>query len=209
MAPSIFFIEGNIGIGKSSALNVVKQLKPMWEVEDEPLANWAHVDGDNILQLFYTDPKKHAFRFQLHVLDTFAAQLEQLRHVDTVHLIGRSPLSTTAVFTRAAYEQDSLTPQQYNYLTDKCHDMEQRLPKGVHIYLRGSPELAYERMAIRRRKEEEGVSVGYLRLLHLLHERTFVENSKTIIVDDFAGKQTIEETGRIIVNRIEASLSAK
>merc|ERR1719315_121613 len=58
------------------------------------------------------------------------------------------------------------------------------------IYLRTSPEVAYQRLKARSRSEEKIVSIDYLRDLHDLHESWLVQDqvhrkggAKVIIID--------------------------
>ena len=203
MTPSIFFVEGNIGVGKSSAMAEVERMRPMWTVNDEPLGNWRDAGGENLLDLYYKDPRKNAFRFQLHILDSFVSQLAGLP--DGVHLIGRSPVSATMVFARAALEMGNIEPTHFTYLEDKLADIMYSFPASVHVYLRGSPELAFERTGMRNRQEEKSVTVGYLKMLHWLHERTF-RGESTAIIDDYEGRRTIQEQAHSIVGAVESRL---
>jgi Deoxynucleoside kinase len=78
-----FCIEGNIGAGKSTWLQMAKQgyenladyrsdIHEMVEVVPEPVEEWQNVSGKdiNLLELFYKDAKRYAFAFQQYVLVT-------------------------------------------------------------------------------------------------------------------------------------------
>ena len=60
---------GNIGCGKSSVLNKIKGYQDM-AVRDEPMDKWENIGGQNLLKMYYDDPKKWAFVFQTQVLLT-------------------------------------------------------------------------------------------------------------------------------------------
>ena len=60
---------GNIGCGKSSVLNKIKGYRDM-AVRDEPMDKWENTGGQNLLKMYYDDPKKWAFIFQTQVLLT-------------------------------------------------------------------------------------------------------------------------------------------
>ena len=60
---------GNIGCGKSSILKKLKHHKSL-TVGDEPMEIWENCNGENLLKMYYDDPKKWAFLFQTKVLLT-------------------------------------------------------------------------------------------------------------------------------------------
>jgi hypothetical protein len=71
-----FCVEGNIGAGKSTYLDMVKMtndvasIHEMIEVVQEPVDMWQDLSGENLLELFYKDPERYAFTFQQYVLIT-------------------------------------------------------------------------------------------------------------------------------------------
>ena len=62
-------ILGNIGCGKSSVLKKMKGYRDM-AVRDEPMDKWENIGGQNLLKMYYDEPKKWAFVFQTQVLLT-------------------------------------------------------------------------------------------------------------------------------------------
>lgn len=68
-----FLIEGNIGAGKSTFVDQLKQLGlPGVNVIQEPVDVWMNYNGHNFLQHFYEDQSKWTFAFQTLVLNTAA-----------------------------------------------------------------------------------------------------------------------------------------
>ena len=54
-------VDSNIGGGKSTLLELLskrKELKPYIELLLEPVERWQNINGQNLLHLFYNDPKK-------------------------------------------------------------------------------------------------------------------------------------------------------
>lgn len=66
-APIVLSLEGSIGSGKSTFLQILKEkLGDDLEIFAEPVEEWKNVGegGDNLLNLFYEDPKRWAYTFQ-------------------------------------------------------------------------------------------------------------------------------------------------
>jgi ABC-type cobalamin/Fe3+-siderophores transport system ATPase subunit len=75
-----FCVEGNIGAGKTTWLDMVRSdtgaEHELIEVVPEPVHQWQKSpQGHNMLDLFYKDPKKYAFAFQQFVLVTRMQQV--------------------------------------------------------------------------------------------------------------------------------------
>ena len=67
-----YIIEGNIGSGKTTLINILKNFNN-FEVIEEPVNLWLNLKGDdnkNILQEFYDDPERYAYIFQTMVFKT-------------------------------------------------------------------------------------------------------------------------------------------
>ena len=47
MNPIIISIEGNIGAGKSTMINHIKNLHPEWNIIDEPVDSWLGMKDEN------------------------------------------------------------------------------------------------------------------------------------------------------------------
>ena len=63
-------LEGNIGAGKSTMLNIMQKQLGL-SVINEPTNKWQHVgQTDNILDLFYKDTKRWAYTFQSYAFLT-------------------------------------------------------------------------------------------------------------------------------------------
>ena len=66
---AIYSIEGNIGSGKSTFLNLLKVHVPQINVIPEPVAEWQKVSQKyNLLDEYYKDPNRWAFTFQINAI---------------------------------------------------------------------------------------------------------------------------------------------
>jgi deoxyadenosine/deoxycytidine kinase len=74
----ILSIEGNIGSGKSSVVEMMNNRKMNCisgeytvSTYPEPVKMWKNYYGHNLLELQYKNPLANSLRFQLHAMDTF------------------------------------------------------------------------------------------------------------------------------------------
>ena len=66
----IFSIEGNIGSGKSTIIERLKERYPQFIYLPEPVDEWNKIkdnSGVTILEKFYNDKKRYSFSFQMMV----------------------------------------------------------------------------------------------------------------------------------------------
>ena len=64
----IVSIEGNIGSGKSTLIDILKKSNLNYVFIPEPVSLWNEIkdhDGTTILERYYQDPKSYAFSFQM------------------------------------------------------------------------------------------------------------------------------------------------
>lgn len=175
-----FCVEGNISVGKTTFLqriaNETLELRDLVEVVPEPISKWQDVGPDhfNILDAFYAEPQRYAYTFQNYVFVTRVMQeRESAGGVKPLRLMERSVFSDRMVFVRAVHEANWMNEMEIS-IYDSWFDpvvscLPGLIPDGF-IYLRASPDTCHKRMKLRRRAEEGGVSLDYLRGLHEKHE---------------------------------------
>jgi deoxyadenosine/deoxycytidine kinase len=157
-------VAGNIGVGKSSLTRLIaEQLgwQPFFEAVDE---NPYLVD-------FYQDMERWSFHSQVFFL---ARRLQHHRRLldHSGHVIqDRSIYEDAEVFAENLYRQQKLSERDY-----RCY---QSLYKGICdflpppdllVYLRASVGVLAERIAMRGRDYERGISIAYLAELNILYE---------------------------------------
>ncbi|XP_043707152.1 uncharacterized protein LOC122656617 [Telopea speciosissima] len=175
-----FCVEGNISVGKTTFLqriaNETLELRDLVEIVPEPISKWQDVGPDhfNILDAFYAEPQRYAYTFQNYVFVTRVMQeKESAGGVKPLRLMERSIFSDRMVFVRAVHEANWMSEMEIN-IYDSWFDpvvscLPGLIPDGF-IYLRASPDTCHKRMLVRKRAEESGVSLDYLRDLHEKHE---------------------------------------
>ncbi|KAG6526096.1 uncharacterized protein LOC122047361 [Zingiber officinale] len=175
-----FCVEGNISVGKTTFLqriaNETIELRDLVEIVPEPIAKWQDVGPDhfNILDAFYAEPQRYAYTFQNYVFVTRVMQeRESASGIKPLRLMERSVFSDRMVFVRAVYEAKWMNEMEISIYDSWFDPVVSSLPGLIpdgFIYLRASPDTCHKRMMLRKREEEGGVSLDYLRDLHEKHE---------------------------------------
>ncbi|KAK6116696.1 hypothetical protein DH2020_049578 [Rehmannia glutinosa] len=173
-------VEGNISVGKTTFLqriaNETLELRDLVEVVPEPIDKWQNVGPDhfNILDAFYAEPERYAYTFQNYVFVTRVMQeKESSGGVKPLRLMERSVFSDRMVFVRAVHEAKWMNEMEISIYDSWFDPVVSSLPGLIpdgFIYLRASPDTCHKRMMLRKRAEEGGVSLDYLRDLHEKHE---------------------------------------
>ncbi|KAL5729345.1 hypothetical protein ACHQM5_002315 [Ranunculus cassubicifolius] len=175
-----FCVEGNISVGKTTFLqriaNETLELRDLVEVVPEPISKWQDVGPDhfNILDAFYAEPQRYAYTFQNYVFVTRVMQeRESAGGIKPLRLMERSVFSDRMVFVRAVHEAKWMNEMEISIYDSWFDPVVSTLPgliPDAFIYLRASPDRCHQRMMLRKREEEGGVSLNYLRDLHEKHE---------------------------------------
>lgn len=177
----IFFIEGNIGAGKSTFLACMSKFLPIQPIF-EPCNAWQDVAGTgNLLQAFYEDGKRWAYTFQSYAFITRILEQEKsFQKYGTMPLFfERSVYSDRYCFAKNAYELGLMTSLEWGLYTEWFEWLVQsrsHMPVGF-IYLKTDPHICFERLTFRGRSEEKTVAYDYLELLHGKHEDWLVQQN--------------------------------
>ncbi|CAH1119561.1 unnamed protein product [Phaedon cochleariae] len=197
--PFTVAVEGNVGSGKTTFLNHFNKYENV-AVFAEPIELWRDCDGYNLLDLMYKDPKKYSFTFQSYVQLTMLRQ-HQKKIQQPVKLMERSIYSARYCFVEKMSRDGLMAPpavavidQWFQYVT-KSQDTN----LDLIVYLRTSPEVAYERILKRNRSEERTVPFEYIKALHEIHEDWLMKktlhkcNAPVIVLNANLDKSVIEE----------------
>ena len=179
----MYIIEGNIGAGKSTFLELIGKYFPSLNIVQEPVNSWKTQGyGQSLLANFYEDPKRWAY-----TIETVAMTSRVRDHVKVQNntkqttIMERSIYSGHHCFAQNGHMSGFMTNleweiynQWFNFVVEKkCS-----APEGF-IYLQISPEKSYERILKRGRPEEESMSLDYLKQIHERHE-DFLINKKNV-----------------------------
>eukprot|EP00058_Branchiostoma_floridae_P016412 XP_002601900.1 hypothetical protein BRAFLDRAFT_124584 [Branchiostoma floridae] len=200
-------VEGNIAVGKSTFISLLEEESSDWAIVGEPLSRWQNVQchsekeeeitlsqkhGGNLLDMFYSDPRRWAFTFQSYVcLSRMRHQLKPAPgHLETA-------AEPVVFYERSVYSDRYWADAKVRFLwvigyrsgwniycdwhSTMMAAMGELKLDGI-IYLRAEPEVCLERLKLRGRPEERPVSLEYLDQIHTRHESWLVH--KEISVSD-------------------------
>lgn len=175
----IISIEGNIGSGKSTFVNY---LKNKCEVElnndniifiDEPVDDWMTIQdkkGETILTKFYKDNYKYGFSFQIMAYISRLAKLKE--KIDFIknkndnkmyYLITERSLYTDKnVFAKMLYDNEKIEEVNYQIYLKWFETFIKDIDINYFVYISCNPEINYERI-IKRNREGENIPLEYLR----------------------------------------------
>ena len=187
--PKTISVEGNIGAGKSTFIDFIQELDDI-KVAKEPLHEWQNVGGQNLLNRMYKFPKENTFLFQVLALLTMVR--DHLRHkfyATKPRVVER--FMGSRCFIKNAHKNGNLTDAENMVLSDWRIFLEEcpliNMKADLIIYLRTSPERAFQRIKKRNREEELNISFDYIKQLHDYHEEWLMDymsaDHKVIVID--------------------------
>jgi|LakMenE18May11ns_1017448.scaffolds.fasta_scaffold9953533_5 thymidylate kinase len=173
-------IEGNIGAGKTTQLNLLSKLGI--EVYREPVHLWP-------LEEFYNDPIGNAYLMQTSVLASF------MDHGNGVY--ERSTLASREVFSQNMTTQEKIA---YELLYQRIG-----WNPDYWIFLESDPEKCYARVTKRKFTGDSKVTLEYLQVLDEKYKRLYdLVKDRSFIVN---ADRPAHEVHQSIMNIIEKSIS--
>ena len=178
--PFIVSVEGNIGSGKSTILKALReqyqdiQGVPIVYV-DEPVSQWEQIkskEGKNMIELFYANPSKYAFSFQMMAYISRFTMIKQAvqENPNSVILTERCLLTDCAVFASMLHDQGHLLDEEFTIYKTWFHTFQKEIPITSIVYIRCDPTTAFTRCKKRARVGEE-IPLDYLTKCHEKHEK--------------------------------------
>lgn len=200
----IIAVEGNIGSGKSTILNILRKKYGGNDniiFVDEPVSEWNEIkDKDkSILELFYADKKKYSFAFQILAYITRLRKLLRAleQGEDKIIICERSIYTDKYVFAKMLYQQNFISNiewKTYNYWFDT---FKEKTKLNTIIYVNTSPEICFERIKKRNRTGESDIPLEYLNHCHTLHTEWLTisesKNIEDINIIIFDGNKDLDE----------------
>ncbi|XP_003413733.3 deoxyguanosine kinase, mitochondrial isoform X1 [Loxodonta africana] len=195
--PRRLSIEGNIAVGKSTFVKLLKKTYPEWHVATEPVGTWQDVQAagtqkastaqslGNLLDMMYREPARWSYTFQtfsfMSRLKTQLEAFEPLQAREPVQVFERSVYSDRYIFAKNLFENGSLTDLEWHiyqyWHSFLLQEFASRLRLHGFIYLQATPQVCLERLHRRARAEEKGIELAYLEQLHDQHEAWLVHKT--------------------------------
>jgi len=162
----LYSLEGNIGAGKTTLLNLLATNIPNCLILSEPVGDWKSVGDDNLLNCFYSDPKRWCFTFEVYSMITKLKHLKDALKSDAEIIIMERSLFSDKSFHNLSYFLEKLDLKEMQILQDLYNNFALEYPgfNGV-IYLDTPTKVCLKRIKERGRKEEAGISEEYLKML--------------------------------------------
>ena len=182
----MILLEGNIGAGKTTVGRILATSQAFGFIE-EPTTTWREGFASNMLDLFYDYPHRWAFTFQICAFITRAKTWKEvLALADHSRVIlERSVFCDRYVFAENCHRTGLMSPAEYQLYCGLWEFLVSNycVEPDLILYLRTPAEVCLERIQIRDRAEESGITLEYLLQLEKLHDEWLLDNPKAIVID--------------------------
>jgi deoxyadenosine/deoxycytidine kinase len=193
----IISIEGNIGSGKTTLVNLLKESlinNDKFIFISEPIDIWIKnkdKNGENILTKFYTNQEKYAFPFQIMA---YFSRLHLIKNAiknnpDKIIITERCVNTDRNVFAKMLYEDNKIEDVCYNIYLEWFDEFMDGMNIDKYIYVDSEYSLCHKRINKRNRQGEENIPIEYLKRCELYHKQWLLNNNSLLILD---GNQEFE-----------------
>lgn len=166
----LYYIEGLIGIGKSYNLDHNDIFKD-FKVLQQQVHKWQNLED------FYLNPKEHAYKLQLEILQSYVDMIEPYENTNVKLAIESGPIGSLYVFMPSLLEKGYLTQEQVGYFETSCKYTN---PDGIFL-VRGSIDQCMINIKKRNRPSEHLITREYLQSLEDNINNIYIPKFKDII----------------------------
>jgi|SaaInlV_165m_DNA_1040744.scaffolds.fasta_scaffold16290_2 deoxyadenosine/deoxycytidine kinase len=162
-------IDGSIGVGKSTMIDILKNKFKDWVFIPEPVEEWIN---SGILDAFYKDMNRYSYTFQSKVfIDRTKVLMECINPENNqiIRVVERSPYADRYCFAQNCYDSGLMNKMEWNIYTEwfdwLSYTISLRTYIDMFVFLKCDPSTSFERIKSRGRKEEDKISIDYLKKL--------------------------------------------
>lgn len=187
-------VNGLIAAGKTTFIKRLhKELERVWDKKGAIVAETVVTDdefGNEMLELFYRDPKRWAYLFQTICFQSRIQEfVDAWEKSDAQFFISdRDIIADYRVFWETQYKMKTVSRLEYEqYIKLWTMSAQRMLPKpcpDLVVYLKVSVDECQRRKQSRNRTGEEYVTKEYQQLLLERHEETFNDGSNYVKLPD-------------------------
>lgn len=191
---TIVSIEGNIGSGKTTGKEKLKQyimrkkglLEPSTIFVDEPTDEWQTIQDENgvpILVNLYSDLKRFAFRFQMMAYISRLKKLRDATRNPNVKIIitERCLITDAHVFARMLYDSKHIEEDEYQIYTRWFDEFAKEVEPSCIVYFQASTDVCMSRIKKRNRTGEQDMQHDYLDKCNRYHDEWLIKDPKNLI----------------------------
>lgn len=178
----IISIEGNIGSGKSTFLQYLKEkFKNNEQVIflREPVDEWESIkdkDGKTMLFKFYENTERYSFSFQMMAyISRLSIILDALKKKPKVIITERCLLTDKHIFAKMLYDDNKMQDVEYQIYNKWFNEFNKQVQITDIVYIKTEPVKCYQRIKTRGRDGEDTIPVEYLEKCHQYHNQ-FIED---------------------------------
>ena len=173
LAAMILSVEGNIGSGKSTFVEYLRQNIPNAVFLQEPVDEWNKIkdkNGETMLAKFYKDQKKLFLSFQMMAYISRLSLLKETveQNPGCVIITERCLDTDRQVFAKMLYDDGNIEEVEYQIYLRWFDNFKRDFPITHHIYLKTDPTIADERV-LKRNRSGETIPLAYLQACDKYH----------------------------------------
>ena len=178
----IYALEGNIGSGKTTIMKIISNHFKDVEFIEEPVKQWQNLGGMNLLDSFYSDPKRWGFSFEFFSMLTKIEALLKAAESDKPIIIIERSIFSNRVFMDLSKELGKLDTMEYCMLINTYNFYLVHVYPQISgvIYLDTPVDECIKRITRRNRGEECTIEKSYLEAIK--NKMDEMCNSSTMIV---------------------------
>ena len=178
----IYALEGNIGSGKTTIMKIISNHFKDVEFIEEAVKEWQNLGGMNLLDSFYTDPKRWGFSFEFYSMLTKIEALLKAADSDKPIIIIERSIFSNKVFMDLSKELGKLDTMEYCMLINIYNFYLAHVYPQISgiIYLDTPVDECIKRITRRNRGEECTIEKSYLDAIKSKMDEMC--NSSTMIV---------------------------